>query len=107
MAEQISTPRITSQYLDAFTGKTVIITGKVTQTRGDTALIDSEGVVTVLLNRDSHLKPGNAVEIVGKVNQDLTVKVLMATDMGTNLDYAAVNAVVDATHRYKEIFYTE
>jgi hypothetical protein len=72
------------------------------------------------------------------VNQDLTVKVLMATDMGTNLgaflpilflfspsiearregnddgwrlmreiDYAAVNAVVDATHRYKEIFYTE
>jgi hypothetical protein len=51
MAEQISTPRITSQYLDAFTGKTVIITGKVTQTRGDTALIDSEGVVTVLLNR--------------------------------------------------------
>lgn len=51
MAEHISTPRITSQYLDAFTGKTVIITGKVTQTRGDTALIDSEGVVTVLLNR--------------------------------------------------------
>jgi hypothetical protein len=23
------------------------------------------------------------------------------------IDYAAVNAVVDATHRYKEIFYTE
>jgi hypothetical protein len=23
------------------------------------------------------------------------------------IDYAAVNAVVDATHRYKEIFYTD
>jgi hypothetical protein len=38
-----------------------------------------------MLHQDSHLVPGNAVEIVGKVNQDLTVKVLKATDMGSNL----------------------
>jgi len=105
MAEALSTPRITSQYLDSFTNKTVRITGKVTQLRGEQATIDSEGVVTAHLNRDSHLTVGNAIEIVGKVNQDLSVKVLKATDMGTNLDFAAVNAVVDATHRYKEIFY--
>jgi replication factor A3 len=80
------------------------------------------------LPQDAHLTVGNAVEVVGKVNQDLSIKVLQATDMGTNfsaslfplplreppdgwrgangrLDYAAENAVVDATHRYKEIFY--
>lgn len=51
MAEQMSTPRINSQYLDAFTGRNVIITGKVSQTRGDTAIIDAGGEVTVLLNR--------------------------------------------------------
>jgi replication factor A3 len=66
---------------------------------------------------------------VGKVNQDLTVKVLKSTNMGGDIgacfflpalwlvgkrwgltdgtDYAMVNAVVDATHRYKEIFYTD
>ncbi|RAL64796.1 hypothetical protein DID88_001393 [Monilinia fructigena] len=63
--------------------------------------------VTVLLNRDSHLQVGNAIEIVGKVNQDLTVKVLKATDFGTNFDFAAMNALVDANHRYKEIWYND
>jgi hypothetical protein len=51
MADNLSTPRITSQYLDAFTNKTVRIIGKVTQLRGETAAIDSDGVVTAHLNR--------------------------------------------------------
>ncbi len=38
--------------------------------------------MTAHLNRDAHLTVGHAVEIVGKVNQDLSVKVLMAVDMG-------------------------
>lgn len=49
MAEQA--PRINSQYLEAFTGKTVMITGKVSQIRGESAVIDAKGEVTVLLNR--------------------------------------------------------
>jgi len=83
----------------------VRIVGKVTQLRGDTADIDAAGVITVHLNRDAHLQVGNAVEIVGKVNQDLSIKVLQATDMGSGVDFAAMNALVDATHRYKEMFY--
>jgi hypothetical protein len=51
MADNLSTPRITSSYLDEFRNKTVRITGKVTQLRGETATIDSEGVVTAHLNR--------------------------------------------------------
>jgi replication factor A3 len=57
MADSVSTPRINSQYLDAFTGKTVIIVGKVTQLRGESAIIDSEGAVTALLNRVRSLPP--------------------------------------------------
>jgi replication factor A3 len=66
------------------------------------------------------------VEVVGKVQSDLSVKVYQATDFGSDMgtvasskqhglggvantlrksDYNAVEAVVDATHRYKEIFY--
>ncbi len=37
------------------------------------------------MEKDSHLIPGNAVEIVGKVQGDLSVRVLMATDFGANL----------------------
>lgn len=66
---------------------------------------------------------------MGKVNQDLTVKLLKATDFGLNfgtfahlsgclycvgeergllwVDYNAANAVVDATHRYKDMFYAD
>jgi|SRR5687768_10830471 hypothetical protein len=51
MAEQLSTPRVSARYLDSFTGKLVMIWGKVTQLRGDQASIDSDGVVNVLLNR--------------------------------------------------------
>jgi len=82
MAETLSTPRITSPYLDSFTNRTIRLIGKVVQLRGEQAIIDSEGNVTAHLNRDAHLTVGNAVEIVGKVNQDLSVKVLKATDMG-------------------------
>lgn len=51
MAEQLSTPRITAPYLDNFVGRHVLLMGKVTQLRGDEATVDSDGVVTVSLNR--------------------------------------------------------
>ncbi|KFY25040.1 hypothetical protein V493_04869 [Pseudogymnoascus sp. VKM F-4281 (FW-2241)] len=107
MAESLSTPRISSTYLDSFTNRTVRITGKVIQLRGEEATLDSNGHITAHLNRDAHLTVGHAVEIVGKVNQDLSIKVLQATDMGADFNYAGEAAVVDATHRYKEIFYAD
>lgn len=53
MAEQLSSPRITAQYLDSFVGRLVTIVGKVTQLRGDQATLDADGTVTVALNRVS------------------------------------------------------
>ncbi|KAI9755077.1 MAG: DEAD-box ATP-dependent RNA helicase [Chaenotheca gracillima] len=104
MAESTATPRVLAPYLENFVNQTVRIVGKVVQTEGD-QIIDAGGNITAHLNRESHLTLNNAVEIVGKVNPDLSVKVLVATDFGSNLDMKAVSAVVDATHRYKEIFY--
>ncbi|KAB2573832.1 putative ssdna binding protein ssb3 protein [Lasiodiplodia theobromae] len=105
MAEQ--TPRISAPYLEKFTHRTVRILGKVTQLRGEQATIDAGGSINLHLNRDAHLTLNNAVEVIGKVNSDLSVRVLTSTDFGSNIDFTAAEAVVDATHRYKEIFYAE
>ncbi|KAI9799850.1 MAG: hypothetical protein M1833_003772 [Piccolia ochrophora] len=105
MAESLSTPRITAPYLSNFTNQNVRVVGRVAQLRGEHATIDAEGEITLRLNRDSHLTPNNAVEIVGRVNTDLSLTVLLATDFGANIDYKAFHAVVDATHRHRDIFY--
>ena len=77
------------------------------------------------MNQDAHLAVGHAVEVIGKVDQNLHIKVQAATDFGTNIgmfsgewnprletsrmlmcaDFNVANAVVEATHRHKEIFY--
>ncbi|TDZ59872.1 Replication factor A protein 3 [Colletotrichum trifolii] len=85
MAEATSTPRITAQYLDNFVGRNVMLVGKVTQLRGDSAVLDADGNVTAMLNRDVHLTNGNGAQIIGKVNPDLSIKVLTSRDLGANV----------------------
>ena len=46
-----ATPRINAAYLEQFTNRTVRIVGKVEALRGETATLDSNGPVTVHLNR--------------------------------------------------------
>ncbi|KAF2686698.1 replication factor A protein 3 [Lentithecium fluviatile CBS 122367] len=99
------TPRILAPHLQSFQHKLIRMLGKVVQLRGETAVIDAGGNVDVILNRDCHLALNHAVEIIGKVDASLHVKVQAATDFGTNIDFSAANAVVEATHRHKEIFY--
>jgi replication factor A3 len=55
MAEPVSTPRVTAQYLDSYVGHNVIVVGKVVQLRGDSAVLDSAGNITLMLNRVRHL----------------------------------------------------
>ena len=39
--------------------------------------------------QDSHLAVGHAVEVIGKVDQNLHIKVQAATDFGTNIGTCA------------------
>jgi replication factor A3 len=50
-SDRIVTPRITAVYLDNYIDRTVLLLGKVTQLRGDQATVDSDGAITVILNR--------------------------------------------------------
>ncbi|KAH6611602.1 hypothetical protein Trco_001622 [Trichoderma cornu-damae] len=104
MSEQMSAPRITASYLDSFVGRVVTIVGKVTQLRGDQATMDADGIVTILLNREAHLANGNAAQVIGKVNPDLSIKALSARDVGVGVDMTLCSAVAELTHRHKEIF---
>lgn len=107
MADQMSTPRITAAYLDSFVGRVVILVGKVTQLLGNQATLDSDGTVTVLLNHDAHLANGHAAQVIGKVNPDLSIKVLSSVDLGNSYDFGLYASVVDVTHRHKDIFVSE
>ncbi|KAK9774186.1 putative Replication factor A protein 3 [Seiridium cardinale] len=105
--EPISTPRISSRYIDSYINRTVMVVGKVIQLRGSEALIDSDGQIQVNLNPQSHLTTGNGVQIIGKVNPDLSIKVMTSHDLGHNVDYSVAQSVVDVTHQHKDIFVYE
>lgn len=49
--EAISTPRVTCAYLNMYVGRNVMVVGKVQQLRGEEAIIDADGNITVHLNR--------------------------------------------------------
>ncbi|KAH9901834.1 replication factor A protein 3 [Xylariomycetidae sp. FL2044] len=102
--ESVSTPRISAGLISNYVGRNVIVVGKVLQLRGDSAIIDAEGQITVMLNRETHLTSGNGAQIIGKVNPDLSIKVYNALDVGNNVDYQVAQAVVNVTHQCREIF---
>ncbi|KAK1760751.1 replication factor A protein 3 [Echria macrotheca] len=104
MDKSASTPRITSAYLNSYVNKNVIVVGKVIQLRGDEALIDADGSVTAHLNREAHLSAGNGVQIIGKVNPDLSIKVLSSLDLGTGVDFSLANTVVEISHQHRDLF---
>ncbi|UKZ70892.1 uncharacterized protein TrAtP1_011863 [Trichoderma atroviride] len=56
---------------------------------------------------DSHLVNGNAAQVIGKVNPDLSIKALSTRDVGPGVDMVLCSAVAELTHRHKEIFVSE
>ncbi|KUI71055.1 Replication factor A protein 3 [Cytospora mali] len=104
--ESLPTPRITAPYLDSYRGRNVMIIGRVVQLRGDQATVEADGNITAHLNRDAHLSSGHAVQIIGKVNPDLTVRVLSSLDLGTGVDSKVCQHVVEISQRYRELFDT-
>lgn len=119
MASNLSTPRILPKHLQQFSGQTIRTLGHITTIHGSSATLTSgDGdTVTLVLNRDSHLSPQALYEVVGKVinlegGHGLGVRVMAATEWpknekGVAPDLKMFEAVVDATHRCKEIFYGE
>ncbi|CAN6661223.1 hypothetical protein TRVA0_033S00540 [Trichomonascus vanleenenianus] len=87
------------------TAPTVRIVGKVQSLHGDKCVLDASGEVEVDLIRDANFEIGRFYEVVGKINQDLSIKMLSATDFGTDFDIAALDRALNYYHKNKEIFY--
>ncbi|AEO62794.1 996ebf02-ac72-46be-8974-b6870bd585cb [Thermothielavioides terrestris] len=102
--EATANPRITCGYLNSYVGKNVIIVGRVVQLRGEEAIVDADGNITAHLNREAHLSAGNGVQLIGKVNPDLSIKVLSSMDLGTGVDYSLANTVVEISHQHRGLF---
>ncbi|KAF8477094.1 replication factor A protein 3 [Kalaharituber pfeilii] len=101
------TPRINSTMLENFINRTIRMVGKVLELRGETATVDSAGSALIHMASNTHWAIGHYVEVVAKVQQDLSLKVLMSLDLGTDVDMNAYEALVDANHKFKEIFYDQ
>ncbi|KAJ5939069.1 hypothetical protein N7466_002203 [Penicillium verhagenii] len=116
----LQSPRCLPQHLPNFhpnstpagTTHTVCVLGTVSALNGDSAKITcgSHGDVTLILTPDDNLQMGKLVEVVGKVTDvegGVGLRVLETTDWGNpaDLDYKIYEHVVDATHRFKNIFY--
>ncbi|KIX04459.1 uncharacterized protein Z518_05327 [Rhinocladiella mackenziei CBS 650.93] len=117
----MSTPRILPAHLHAFAPgstsyNTVRMLGIITTVSGEQATLTcGSDAVTILLNRDSHLSVGSLYEIVGRVvniegGHGLGLRVFSSKEWprnenGQQPDIKLFEAVVDATHRYKSIFY--
>lgn len=118
----MSTPRILPAHLSHFapnvgTHNTVRMLGTITHVNGDQATLTcGNDSAQIILARDSHLSVNSMYEIVGKViNTDtggFSLRVLSSTEWPRNEqgqlpDLKLFDAVVDVTHRYKNIFYGE
>ncbi|RVD80695.1 uncharacterized protein DFL_008589 [Arthrobotrys flagrans] len=100
------TPRVNASYLSNFTTQTVRIAGKVIEIQGGSATIDAQGTVVIHLDGDTNIKTvGNVVEVIGRVNNDQSIKEFVSSDFGPNVELSAIEAVVQATHTYRELFY--
>ncbi|KAI8951445.1 replication factor A protein 3 [Xylaria longipes] len=99
--ESVSTPRISANMLPSYVGQNVIIVGKVSQLRGESALLEANGEVNAILNYECHLMAGNGAQIIGRVNPDLSVKVHHALDLGNNVAiYALIRSLVMLSASY-------
>ncbi|KAJ6071494.1 hypothetical protein N7499_009508 [Penicillium canescens] len=72
----------------------------------------NNGDVTLILKSDARLQVGKLVEVVGKVadlegGQGYGLRVLGSTEWGdpADCDYKIYEQVVNATHRFTNIFY--
>ncbi|KAK9326216.1 replication factor A protein 3 [Lipomyces orientalis] len=99
------TPRANAPLLHLFQGKPVRLIGRVTEIRGETATLDAAGSVTVYATRDSNFKEGNVYEVIGRVQPDLSLKMLDGMDFGTNIDMDNANALAELSQRHHEIFF--
>lgn len=99
------TKQVNQALLGQFPDQIVRIVGKVTSLRGTEGTIDASGPVEVHLNSESNMREGKFVEIIGKIQSDLSVRTLTTINLEGNIDMSLVDQVIQLTHNHRELFY--
>lgn len=105
------TPRVNATYLDEFKTKNVRIVGQVTQVHGDNVVIDANGQVQLNLSPAvGELKVGQFCEIIGTVQNDLSIHVSGVQDFGDNVGeftstFVIITIIVVICFRYFFFFW--
>ncbi|KAL1918793.1 uncharacterized protein VTP21DRAFT_2815 [Calcarisporiella thermophila] len=99
------TPRVNSVLLEKYRGKVVRIVGKIIQHSGNYGVIEASdnGHVRVQLNNENTWGTPY-VEIIGRVNDDLSITEFTSSNFGENFDLKLHNQLVQASQRYVELF---
>ncbi|KZP25002.1 replication factor A protein 3 [Athelia psychrophila] len=98
MADYISV-RVTSAQLPKFVGQKVRLVGKTIKIQGESAIVEASDGGQVEVKMTTGVKfEGVFNEIMGTVQDERTIKLVIAVDLGPDLDMKLVNDVVMLTH---------
>ncbi|KAG8933883.1 hypothetical protein FRC03_010926 [Tulasnella sp. 419] len=84
-----------------YQGQTVRLTCKILKFAGDQAIVQAPdgGEITVKLLRDANISD-TYVDFVGKVVDQSTLKMLQATNWGSDVDMDFINKAIEQLHRF-------
>eukprot|EP01006_Ploeotia_vitrea_P067473 TRINITY_DN97378_c0_g1_i1.p2 TRINITY_DN97378_c0_g1~~TRINITY_DN97378_c0_g1_i1.p2 ORF type:complete len:125 (+),score=48.02 TRINITY_DN97378_c0_g1_i1:49-375(+) len=100
-------PRVNAELLQRYVGSTVRLVGQVKAVEEKTAVVEaSDGRdVTVRVSDPQHFVQQQFVEVVGHVEQDLSVRQDMAASFGASFDMANYNQALKLMNgKYQYIF---
>ncbi|CEH12831.1 RPA3 [Ceraceosorus bombacis] len=110
MSQLPTTPLISSSGMPSHAGQTVRVIGKITSIAGSQVHIQTsdQGLVEVVLNRETELHPEGYVEVVGKVSEDgSTLREFSCVHFGHDIDMKLVDEVVSLSPNFPRLFTDE
>ncbi|GME89880.1 unnamed protein product [[Candida] boidinii] len=116
----METVRVDATLLQQYTGRTIRIIGKLEDInyQSNKLTINSNGKVILNINdsqldlikngknnNNKSINIGTFIEIIGFINNDLTIKVIQFFDFGDNLNEDVLNKLTTYIHKVPELFH--
>lgn len=85
--------------MSRYIGERVRVVAKIVKVNAPTAMVELSdgGQIEVKLSSDSHMG-GPYVEIIGQVENEKSLKMFKAINLGDNIDMAVVNHTIELMH---------
>ncbi|KAF9408103.1 hypothetical protein BGZ94_002448 [Podila epigama] len=100
-----TTPRVNSSMLGNYIGQPIRFVGKIVEQNGTTAVMSAsdKGQVQIHMNAGTQYL-SQYVEVIGNVNQDLSITELTASSFGDDFDMETYNELVKKMQQFPTVF---